>query len=228
VIDSIAPSGSDAFVEAAALKSTPFKWVLDLAIALLLLILLAPLMLLLALMVRLDSPGPALYRQQRIGRGGVPFTMLKFRSMRHSCSEDFHRQQSQNWFNGTAAPRGYKAGADPRLTRVGRYLRKTSLDEIPQLFNVIRGEMSLVGPRPLLPYERGQFERWHFERESVRPGITGLWQISGRDRLSAQEMMALDVRYVREWSLWLDIKVLARTAPAVVTYAGRRPANAGV
>ena len=228
MLDSVVSIPSELGAQAWAMRSTPLKRALDLLVAVLALVLLAPVMLLLALMVRLDSAGPALYRQQRIGAGGVPFTMLKFRSMYHTSSDDYHRRQTRNWFLGTAAPDGYKGQRDPRVTRVGRFLRRTSLDELPQLFNVIRGDMSLVGPRPLMPYERAQYEPWHFERETVRPGVTGLWQVSGRDLLSAREMMALDVRYVREWSLWVDLKILALTAPAVVTHAGRRLASAGM
>jgi lipopolysaccharide/colanic/teichoic acid biosynthesis glycosyltransferase len=219
VTDSGLPTESTSFAVGERVKRTPGKRVLDLLLAGLALVVLAPLLALLALIVRLDSPGPALYRQQRAGRAGKPFTMLKFRSMYHACSDEHHRRVALGWFQETAAPNGYKSEPDPRVTRAGRFLRHTSLDELPQLFNVLRGEMSLVGPRPAVTYERQLYEPWFFERESVRPGVSGLWQVSGRDRLSAREMMALDVRYVRDWSLWLDLTILARTLPAVVADA---------
>jgi lipopolysaccharide/colanic/teichoic acid biosynthesis glycosyltransferase len=180
-------------------------------------VILAPLLAGIALLIRLDSQGPALYRQRRVGRGGVVFTLWKFRSMFDGSSQSIHHQASVNWFEGRPNGQRYKAGSDPRVTRVGRHLRRTSLDELPQLWNVLKGEMSLVGPRPVMEYERRLFEAWHFEREAVRPGITGLWQVSGRDRLSARQMLELDVRYVQELSAWLDLKILARTLPAVLS-----------
>jgi lipopolysaccharide/colanic/teichoic acid biosynthesis glycosyltransferase len=169
-----------------------------------------------AILVRLDSPGPVFYGQQRIGFCGAPFTLWKFRSMKHRSSEEAHRQASEVWFKGAPAPGGYKRHDDPRITRVGRLLRRTSLDELPQLLNVLRGEMSLVGPRPMMPYDRPRYEPWYLERELAPPGITGLWQVSGRDRMAAPAMMALDVQYVRTWSLWLDLKILLRTVPALL------------
>jgi len=136
--------------------------------------------------------------------------------MYSGSSQSLHHQASLDWFNEQPKAQRYKPEFDPRVTRLGKYLRRTSLDELPQLFNVLKGEMSLVGPRPVMEYERSRFEVGHFEREAVRPGITGLWQVSGRDRLSAHQMLALDVRYVRECSLWFDIKILALTVPAVL------------
>ncbi len=171
----------------------------------------------LVVVIRLDSPGPALFGQRRIGRLGRPFTLWKLRSMYQDSSQAFHRQAARDWFEERASGGRYKTEDDPRITRVGRYLRRSSLDELPQLFNVVRGEMSLVGPRPLMPYDRPSYEAWYFEREVMKPGITGLWQVSGRDRLSAPEMMVLDVRYVRESSLWVDIQILARTVTTVVS-----------
>lgn len=169
-----------------------------------------------AALIRLDSPGPRLFRQERIGQDGKPFVMLKFRSMYHGSSTEQHRQAVSDWFAGTPGPSGYKSDHDPRVTRVGRVLRALSLDELPQLFNVVKGDMSLVGPRPSLAYERAEYCDWYFEREAVPPGMTGLWQVSGRERLSAAEMVALDVKYVRTCSPWLDLKVLARTVPTVL------------
>jgi lipopolysaccharide/colanic/teichoic acid biosynthesis glycosyltransferase len=193
------------------------KRLVDLVLAITALIVLAPVMALLIVLVRLDSPGPAFFRQRRIGRLGMPFTLLKLRSMYEGSSQSLHHQASLDWFNERPQAHRYKADFDPRVTRLGRYLRRTSLDELPQLFNVVKGDMSLVGPRPLMDYERTRFEVEHFEREAVRPGITGLWQVSGRDRLSARQMLALDVRYVREWSLWLDFTIIVLTFPAVLS-----------
>lgn len=190
------------------------KRVTDILISVLTLIVLAPLMALIALLVCLDSGGPALYGQQRVGRHGAPFTLWKFRSMHKGSSQHVHQKASQEWFRGR--PTGeLKSESDPRITWLGRYLRRTNLDELPQLLNVVKGEMSLVGPRPTMPYERPLYEPWYFEREAVRPGITGLWQVSGRHHLSAPQMMELDVRYVRACSMWLDLRIMARTIPAI-------------
>lgn len=210
-------------------KRTPFKRACDLIFGLVALIAAAPLMACLIVAIRLDSRGPALYGQRRIGHLGQPFTIWKLRSMYHECSQEYHRRAAQDWFNERPNGDRYKSEADPRITRVGKYLRRMSLDELPQLFNVLKGEMSLVGPRPIMPYERPSYESWYFEREVVKPGITGLWQVSGRDRLSARQMMALDSRYVRQWSLWLDLEILARTVTTVLAdirpvTSGRRPA----
>jgi lipopolysaccharide/colanic/teichoic acid biosynthesis glycosyltransferase len=176
---------------------------------------LTPLLVTLALLVRLDSPGPAFFRQERIGKDGVPFRMWKFRSMHHNSNDQRHRVEASAWFAATPTGRGYKSLTDPRITNLGRFIRRTSLDELPQLFNVLTGEMSLVGPRPAIPYELEHYQSWYFERQHVKPGITGLWQVSGRETISAKEMMALDVRYVRERTPWLDFKVLFFTLPAL-------------
>src|SRR5258708_9302739 len=159
---------------------------------------------------RLVCTGPAQLGQGMIGRLGRPFTLWKLRYMYQDSSQALHLQAAQDWFEERASGGRYKTEADPRITRVGRYLRRSSFDELPQLFNVLRGEMSLVGPRPMMPSDRSSYERWYFEREAMKPGITGLWQVSGRERLSAPEMMVLDVRYVRESSLWFDIQIMAR------------------
>jgi lipopolysaccharide/colanic/teichoic acid biosynthesis glycosyltransferase len=197
-------------------RSTPFKRVVDIVVGSIALIVALPVMACLVVIIRLDSPGPALFGQRRIGYLGRPFTLWKLRSMYHQSSQAYHHQAAHDWFQGRRSGERYKTELDPRITRVGRILRRSSLDELPQLLNVLRGEMSLVGPRPLMPYDRPSYKSWHFEREAVRPGITGLWQVSGRDRLSAPEMMVLDVRYVREWSVWHDIEILARTVTTVI------------
>lgn len=197
-------------------RRAPFKRLVDLALGSVCLIAAAPLLACLVLIVRLDSRGPALFGQQRIGYLGRPFTIWKLRTMAHGSSQTFHLKVARDWFEELPPRGGYKAQHDPRVTRVGSLLRRSSLDELPQLLNVLKGEMSLVGPRPLMPYDRPRYEPWYFEREVMRPGITGLWQVSGRDRLSARHMMALDVRYVRRWSLGLDFVILARTATTVL------------
>jgi lipopolysaccharide/colanic/teichoic acid biosynthesis glycosyltransferase len=206
---------------ASSVTRAPWKRSLDLVLASAALLILAPVLACMAVLIMVDSRGPALYGHERIGRFGVPFTLWKFRSMREGSSQTIHERATANWFTGRPIGGRYKSENDPRITRLGRYLRRSSLDELPQLFNVLKGEMSLVGPRPMTAYERAQYEASYFEREAVRPGVTGLWQVSGRDRLSARQMMALDLSYVRELSLALDLKILARTLPAVLADARR-------
>jgi lipopolysaccharide/colanic/teichoic acid biosynthesis glycosyltransferase len=198
--------------------SGPLWWKrpLDLAVAGGLLLVLLPLLAALVVLVRLDSSGPGIYRQRRVGREGRPFEMWKLRSMATCCDQAPHQDTVADWFSGRDHDGRFKTLADPRITAVGRWLRLTNFDELPQLINVLRGEMSMVGPRPAIPYELEHYETWYFERLAVRPGITGLWQVSRRERLSAREMMELDCRYVREATLWLDLRILLRTGPAVV------------
>jgi lipopolysaccharide/colanic/teichoic acid biosynthesis glycosyltransferase len=192
------------------------KRAFDLAIGTTAMIACLPLIACLAVMVRFDSRGPVFFRQERLGRDGVPFRIWKFRSMHHNSDDGRHRAESSAWFAAQPAQHGYKSLADPRITRVGLLLRKTSLDELPQLFNVLRGQMSLVGPRPGIPYELDHYQPWYFERQRVKPGMTGLWQVSGREQVSAQQMMTLDVRYVRERTLRLDFQILLLTLPALL------------
>jgi exopolysaccharide biosynthesis polyprenyl glycosylphosphotransferase len=203
------------------------KRVTDLLGATVGLVLLAPLFALIAIAVRVDSPGPVLFGQERIGAGGRRFRLLKFRSMGDAVSESAHREfvlsmlrEGQPAVSVAGRP-VYKLVGDPRVTRVGRILRRTSLDELPQLVNVLRGEMSLVGPRPPLPYELEEYDRWQYERLQVPPGMTGLWQVSGRNLLSYHEMCQLDIRYIAEWSLWLDLRIMIRTVPVVLVNSGR-------
>jgi len=190
----------------------------------------APLIALIAVAIKLDSPGPVFFRQERIGTGGRRFRVWKFRTMRNGASDAAHRQLVQRMLNGEEAATGhagsdgrpvYKLVNDDRVTRVGRWLRRTSLDEVPQLFNVMRGQMSLVGPRPPLGYELDAYDHWQFDRLKVLPGITGLWQVSGRNLLTYRQMCELDLEYVRRWSLWLDFKILVKTIPAVLFNSGR-------
>lgn len=174
-------------------------------------------MLIIALLIRRDSDGPVFYRQTRIGQYGEPFTMIKFRCMVTDADERWAEmvQASQG-----ADRRLFKDPNDPRITKVGRTLRRYSLDELPQVFNVIRGDMSVVGPRPPLPKEVEQYEEWHMQRLLVRPGLTGLWQVNGRSHLSFDEMVRLDLYYAENWTPWLDVKILLRTIPAVLLGRG--------
>lgn len=194
------------------------KRVVDVTLAGIALVVVSPLLLLIAIAIRLDSPGPVLFGQTRVGVGGRPFRMWKFRTM----VQDADRIKPQlAHLNESGDPRLFKITADPRVTRVGRWLRRSSLDELPQLFNVLRGEMSLVGPRPFFPEDMELYEEHHFERLQVLPGITGLWQVSGRsDIRSFEEVVALDREYIRRWSIGLDLKILAKTLPAVLRREG--------
>ena len=185
----------------------------------------SPLLLLIALCVKLTSKGPVLFRQQRVGQYGRQFMFLKFRSMRTDSDDRVHRDYVKRLIAGEAqqvkvneAGEGvYKLAHDPRITPIGRFLRRTSLDELPQFLNVLRGEMSLVGPRPAIPYELAAYQTWHRRRVlQVKPGITGLWQVMGRSRVKFDEMVRLDLRYAETWSPLLDLKILLRTPGAVV------------
>ncbi|MCS7246584.1 MAG: undecaprenyl-phosphate glucose phosphotransferase [Thermomicrobium sp.] len=192
------------------------KRTMDLLIASTVLVLTAPLMLLIAIAIKLDSPGPVLFRQTRIGKGGKPFTLYKFRSM----VDGAHKQQEALRRSTGRSALLFKLRDDPRVTRVGRILRRTSLDELPQFFNVLKGEMSVVGPRPPVPEEVAEYQSWHLQRLLVTPGLTGLWQVNGRSDLSFDEMVRLDLYYVENWSPWLDLKVMLRTVPVVLTGRG--------
>ncbi len=192
----------------------------DIAGATLAVAVLSPLMVAAAVAVRLSSPGPILFRQDRIGMDGRAFRMLKFRTMFHGAQNSSHRDLVVRLVAGAAGPeRGpnglYKLSSDPRVTRVGRVLRRLSIDELPQLFNVLKGDMSLVGPRPPLPYEADAYDDWHRRRLDVRPGMTGLWQVSGRSTLTYDEMVRLDLAYIENWSPARDLLILARTVPAI-------------
>jgi len=196
------------------------KRALDVALALLLIAVSWPLLLLLWCLVRATSAGPAFFRQERIGRHMRPFTMLKLRSMYAGNDDRAHRAYVADMLSAeeeTAAPNGmlFKLVGDPRITPLGRWLRKTSLDELPQLINVLRGDMSLVGPRPMLPWEAELLAEPYQPRFTVKPGITGLWQVSGRSRLSMRTALELDVEYVQRRSVALDLTILARTVPAL-------------
>ena len=226
-------AGSPFFVkqppEAGRTASDRIKRVLDIAGGLTLLLVSSPVFLLIAALLKLTSPGPILFRQSRVGQMGKPFTMLKFRTMRVNADPRVHHEFVTRFIKSGAQlhPAGSKAlfklTNDPRVTPLGRILRKTSLDELPQLWNVLRGEMSLVGPRPPLPYEVEQYQHWHLRRiTEAKPGITGLWQVGGRSRTTFDEMVRLDLRYARNRSLWADIKILLATPRAVISGKGAR------
>ena len=192
------------------------KRMMDFFGAALALIITSPILLLAALAIKLESRGPVLYRSTRVGRGGRPITFLKLRSMVHNADQHRHRLSHLNECDGPV----FKINRDPRVTRVGRFLRVTSIDEIPQFLNVLLGQMSLVGPRPPIPEEVAQYEPWQLHRLDVRPGITCLWQISGRSRIGFQEWMRLDLEYIRRRSFALDMNILIRTVPAVLSREG--------
>ena len=192
------------------------KRTLDIVLSLAILLGLAPLWLLIALAIKLDSPGPVIFRQKRVGKGGQIFEIYKFRSM-HQDAE--HERRSLEQLNEAEGPI-FKIREDPRRTRTGRFLRRLSLDEIPQLINVLLGDMSIVGPRPLIPEEVAQHDEWHRKRLQVKPGMTGLWQVSGRSDLPFDELVLLDIYYIENWSLALDLKILVRTIPAVLSGRG--------
>lgn len=189
----------------------------DVTGAIVLLTMLTPLLLVVALLIKLTSRGPVIFTQMRPGEGLVPFPMFKFRTMK--AGDDFEQEEERRMKNGEF----FKDGDDPRITPVGRFLRRFSIDELPQLVNVIRGEMSLVGPRPILNCEVDSFERaLQRYRFSIKPGLTGLWQVSGRSNTSSVQRLSYDIEYVRNWSLLLDFKLLLRTIPAVLKSEGAR------
>jgi lipopolysaccharide/colanic/teichoic acid biosynthesis glycosyltransferase len=192
------------------------KRTFDLVVSLLFVLIGSPIWLLIALAVKLDSSGPVFYRDRRVGLGEREFGMFKFRSMYLDASD---RQAALETENEASGPL-FKIKNDPRATRVGRFLRKYSLDETPQVLNVLRGEMSLVGPRPLPVRDYVQLEDWHRKRYLVLPGMTGLWQVSGRIALSFDDLVRLDFYYLENWSIWLDISILAKTLPAVLARRG--------
>src|SRR3972149_1691096 len=192
------------------------KRIVDIVGAALIVVFLSPLLLMVTILIKRDSAGPAIFKQTRTGLNNKTFTLYKFRSMFNNAEAE---QEGLRGFNEATGPL-FKMKKDPRITRVGYWLRKTSLDEFPQFVNVLKGEMSLVGPRPPLPDEVEEYGDKEMQRLSVTPGITGLWQINGRSELSFEEMVNLDLTYIDNWSLWLDLKILALTMPAVFSRRG--------
>ena len=207
-----------------------FKRVSDLIIAVVAAILTAPIWLLLAILIKIDSRGAVLFRQERVGMDGRVFLCYKFRTMLANSDENLHREMYRKNIEGSPEanaglddqPVYGKVKDDPRITRVGRWLRRTSMDELPQFLNVLRGEMSVVGPRPPIPYEVEEYDIWHRKRLDMKPGITGLWQISGRNRMTFEEMVRIDLFYIENWSLLLDMKVIILTIPAMFRGDGSR------
>jgi lipopolysaccharide/colanic/teichoic acid biosynthesis glycosyltransferase len=214
-------------IDAPAMRAGgPLTRLVDVVVAGGLVVLLAPLMLAIAVLVRAGSRGPALFRQSRVGFRERPFVMLKFRSMYVDCDDRVHRAFVSRMLGGEDPRQSrqnlYKLEGDARITPLGRFLRCSSLDELPQLFNVLRGEMSLVGPRPALAWEVRLYQRHHHERFLVKPGITGLWQVSGRSRLTMAQALDLDVEYARRRSVRLDLWILLKTIPAVIPSGAAR------
>jgi exopolysaccharide biosynthesis polyprenyl glycosylphosphotransferase len=194
-----------------------FKRLLDIAGSIVGIVILSPLFMVAAFLLRVLDKGPVLYRQTRIGLHGRPFTMVKFRSMEPDADTRLREVRHLNERSHIA----FKATDDPRITRIGRWLRRTSIDELPQLWNVLTGSMSLVGPRPPLPEEVEKYDVWHRRRLSMKPGITGLWQVEARHDPDFDTWVEHDLVYIDDWSIWLDLKILARTLPAVFVHGGR-------
>jgi len=215
--------------ETAGRRVYALKRAIDIVGSLVALIVLGPLMLVTSAAILMNSRGPVIFKQTRLGRNGVPFTFYKFRSMAVNVDDGIHRRFVADLIKG-AQPAGaaaepkpspYKLQADPRVTQVGRFIRKTSIDELPQLFNVLKGDMSLVGPRPPIPYETENYQSWHLRRLlTLRPGITGLWQVEGRSRVTFNEMVRMDLRYIRDCSFALDMKILLKTVMVVIRCTG--------
>ena len=201
----------------------------DIVFALTLLLLVSPLLIAVAVAIRFDSHGPALFRQRRVGYDEREFTLFKFRSMRLDADPRGHQEYVTALIKGDDVPEGgtdgghgdlYKLAVDNRITPVGRWIRAWSIDELPQLFNVVLGDMTLVGPRPAIPYEVAEYPTWYLERFAVKPGLTGYWQVSGRSERSYEEMVRLDLRYVRNRSLGLDLTILFKTPWTVLSRKG--------
>ncbi len=203
---------------------------IDIAASALALILTSPVLAVLAIAIKLTSKGPLLFQQKRLGQYGKSFTFLKFRSMYVNNDHTIHREYIKRLISAKTdcessgrdqQQPAYKLTGDPRVTPIGKFLRRTSLDELPQLLNVLKGEMSLVGPRPPIPYEFEAYHIWHRSRLlGAKPGITGLWQVEGRSRVKFDEMVRMDLQYAKSWSLWLDIKIILKTPKAVLSGVG--------
>jgi lipopolysaccharide/colanic/teichoic acid biosynthesis glycosyltransferase len=189
-----------------------------------------PFLLAIALLIKLTSKGPVFFKQERVGEDGETFALFKFRTMRTDCDDSLHREFTRNFIQGrlpepsldAGKSEVYKLTDDPRITAVGGFLRKTSLDELPQFINILKGEMTIVGPRPPLPYEYECYDEWHKLRLKVRPGLTGLWQVSGRSTVPFHEMVMMDIYYIENWSMLLDLKIMLKTVPVMLAGTGGR------
>ncbi|MBA3335353.1 MAG: sugar transferase [Acidobacteria bacterium] len=206
------------------------KRAFDISISIFVIVLLAPLWLIISVLIKFDSSGAILFRQERVGMDGRRFLCYKFRTMKTDADESVHREAYLKNIEGLREanagneenPVFGKVKNDPRVTRTGKFLRRTSLDELPQFLNVLRGEMSIVGARPPIPYEVEEYDLWHRKRLDMKPGITGLWQVSGRNRLPFEEMVRIDLFYIENWSVWLDLKIIVLTLPAILRGDGAR------
>jgi lipopolysaccharide/colanic/teichoic acid biosynthesis glycosyltransferase len=197
------------------------KRVMDIVLSGLALVALSPLLLLIAIAIKIDSRGPVLFKQERLGRDQKPFTMLKFRSMAMDASDAFHREAVKRTAESKRREIGtFKSLDDPRVTRVGKFIRAWNLDELPNLINILRGDMSIVGPRPALDYELPYYKDWYFRRFDVRPGLTGLWQVKRADAEDFDEMIRMDVDYAERVGIFLDIKLIALTIPSIIRERG--------
>jgi lipopolysaccharide/colanic/teichoic acid biosynthesis glycosyltransferase len=204
-------------------RNYALKRVFDFFASLFAIILLSPVLITIAIIVKLTSKGPIIYRQKRVGQGGVHFTFYKFRSMRQDADDRIHREQIAKFQQGEKIGTGaneYKINNDPRVTPIGRILRATSLDELPNFFNVLKGDMSIVGPRPPLPYEVEQYRYRHRYRLLVKPGITGIWQVYGRSRVDFETLISMDLHYVTDGTFWLDLKLIFKTIPVMLSKSG--------
>jgi exopolysaccharide biosynthesis polyprenyl glycosylphosphotransferase len=219
-------------------KERDYRFVLkrtfDICFSLLVMVIGAPLFALISLAIKLTSRGPIFFAQERLGKNGKPFQFYKFRTMYHKNDDSIHRRYSMNFINGmgnggngsnggnggSPDPNVFKITRDPRVTPVGRFLRRTSLDELPQFMNILKGDMSLVGPRPPVWYELEHYQEWHKSRLAATPGLTGLWQVSGRSTVPFDEMVKLDLYYIENWSLSLDLKIVCKTIPVVFSGFG--------
>jgi len=197
------------------------KRAMDIVLSLVALVALLPLLAVIAVAVKIDSSGPVLFKQERLGRGRKPFTMYKFRSMDVDSGDAPHREAVKRTAEKKRREIGvFKSLEDPRVTGVGRFIRTWNLDELPNLLNILRGEMSIVGPRPALDYELPYYKDWFFQRFSVRPGLTGLWQVKRADAEDFDEMIRMDVDYTERMSVWLDLKLIAQTIPSIIREKG--------
>ena len=202
----------------------------DVVTSLAVLVLGFPFFLAIALLIKLTSKGPVFFKQERVGEDGKGFALFKFRTMRIDCDDSLHREFTRKFIQGRLPEpsldadknRVYKMTDDPRITAVGGFLRKTSLDELPQFINILLGEMTIVGPRPPLPYEYECYDEWHKLRLKVRPGLTGLWQVSGRSTVPFHEMVMMDIYYIENWSVLLDLKIIMKTVPVMLAGTGGR------
>ncbi|MBN2185747.1 MAG: sugar transferase [Candidatus Krumholzibacteriota bacterium] len=201
---------------------------IDVAVSLAVLVLGFPFFLAIGLLIKLTSRGPVFFKQRRVGENGRPFFLYKFRSMKIGCDDSIHREFTQNYIQGQEPQTSldgeavalYKIVDDPRITAIGGFLRRTSLDELPQFINILRNEMSVVGPRPPMEYEYEHYDDWHKLRVKIKPGLTGLWQVSGRSTVPFQEMVMLDLYYIEHWSLKMDLNIMIKTVPVMLAGTG--------